>query len=174
MPVSSIRPVFIIDRFWPLCDGAQRTVGDLAVELHDRGMPVTILSGRHHASWSEKVEFHGMEVYRPAAPPPPLDGIKARLATAAYVRAVTGWLRRNRERYNLIFVSSLKHEAYAAMAAFGRRHGGGRPAVVLRAERPGRDGDCFRQLDAPGGRRIKRLLMKADPSSHLASKSTAS
>ena len=162
MPVSNIRPVFIIDRFWPLFDGAQRTISNLAIELHSRGINCTVLTARHRPNWAAKIEFHGMAVHRVAAPPPKHDTFKARWATADYIRAITRWLRKNRQRYDLIVASSLKHEAYAAMASLGRGSRAQKPPVVLRAERPGLGGDCLWQLDAPSGRRIKRRLMKAD------------
>ena len=125
-------------------------------------MPCTILTARWQPNWPETISFHGMTVHRVAAPPPIHDTFKARWAAANYIRAITRWLRHNRDRYNLIFVSSLKHEAYAAMAAFGHKSRNRPVPIALRAERPGRDGDCLWQLDAPGGRRIKRCLMKAD------------
>lgn len=157
--MSTIRPVFIINRFWPLIEGAGRTLGDLAVELQNRGMPCTILTARRQAAWPEQVTFHGITVHRLAPPPPTFDTSNSRWVTARYIRAVVGWLRRNRDLYNLVFVSGLKHEAYAAGKTF--RRGDGVP-IVLRAEQPGRQGDCLWQLDAAGGRRIKRLAMKAD------------
>ncbi len=163
-PLSTIRPVFVIDRFWPLFDGAGRTVGDLAVEFHERGMTGrgssgTILTARSQKDWADTIALHGMSVHRLAEPPPITDTLKARWATARYIRAIAAWLRHNRELYDVIFVSGLRHEAYAAMTAFGR--GAGVP-IILRGERPGREGDCVWQLDTPGGRRIKRRLMKAD------------
>ena len=157
--MSTIRPVFIINRFWPLVDGAGRTLRDLAVELQKRGMPGTILTARWRKDWSGTVTFHGMGVHRLAEPPPQIDTFKARWATARYIRAIAAWLRGNRGLYDVVFVSGLRHEAYAAMTAFGRS--GGVP-IVLRGEQPGRQGDCLWQLDAAGGRRMKRRMLKAD------------
>jgi glycosyltransferase involved in cell wall biosynthesis len=166
--VNTIRPVFIIDRFWPLFDGAVRTLGDLAIELRKRGMPGTILTARWREDWPQRVTFHGMAVHRLMAPPPLIDNLKARWATARYIRAITAWLRQNRELYDIVFVSRLRHEAYAATTAFGSD---GVVPVILRDEQPGRDGDCLWQLDAPGGRRLKRRTMKANafvaPSSQI-------
>ena len=137
---------------------------DLAIELQEqespeRKSPGTILTARWGKEWSDTIAFHGVNVHRLAEPPPITDTLKARWATARYIRSIAAWLRHNRELYNVIFVSGLRHEAYAAMTAFGR--GAGVP-VILRAERPGRAGDCVWQLDATAGRRIKRRLMKAD------------
>jgi len=73
------------------------------------------------------------------------------------VKSLARWLRRNRDRYDLVCVSKLKHDAWAALGAVRR----GVP-VVLRAERAGRFGDCLWQLDARCGRRIKKQCMKAD------------
>ncbi len=149
--MSTIRPVFIIDRFWPLVDGAGRTLRDLAVELQKRGMPGTILTARWRKDWPGTVTFHGISVHRLAEPPPEIDTFKARWTTARYIRAIAAWLRGNRALYDVVFVSGLRHEAYAAMTAFGR--GGGVP-IILRGEQPGRQGDCLWQLDAAGGRRM--------------------
>jgi glycosyltransferase involved in cell wall biosynthesis len=65
-------------------------------------------------------------------------------------------LRRNPDRYDLVYVSALRQEAYVALGAVRDR-----VPVALRAEASGRSGDCLWQLDAPCGRRIKRRAMKA-------------
>ena len=77
--------------------------------------------------------------------------------TFRYMRALERWLRRREGQYDLVYVSMLKHDAYAALGAAG-----GRVPVVLRAEAAGASGDCMWQLDANFGRRIKRRCMKAD------------
>ncbi|MEA1951479.1 MAG: glycosyltransferase family 4 protein, partial [Planctomycetota bacterium] len=148
----------IIDRFWPLVDGASRTLGDLAIELHKRGMPGTFLTARWQDNWSRGVTFHGMNVHRLANPPPPLETFKSTWATTYYSRAIANWLRRNRRFYDIVVVSGLRHEANAAVLTLV--DGSGVP-IVLRAEQPGRRGDCLWQLDAPGGRQAKKRVMRA-------------
>ncbi|MBN2296479.1 MAG: hypothetical protein JXM70_28885, partial [Pirellulales bacterium] len=113
--MSTIRPVFIIDRFWPLVDGASRTLGNLAIELHKRDMPATFLTARWQDDWPRIVTFHDMRVHRLAAPPPPVDTFKARWAAARYISKIAAWLRNNRELYDIVVVSGLRQEAYAAM-----------------------------------------------------------
>ncbi|MBN1912118.1 MAG: glycosyltransferase family 4 protein, partial [Pirellulales bacterium] len=72
-------------------------------------------------------------------------------------RAVARWLAANRECFNLVYVSSLGHDASAALGAVRKE-----APVVLRAERAGPAGDCAWQLASRTGRRIKRRAMKAD------------
>jgi glycosyltransferase involved in cell wall biosynthesis len=84
--------------------------------------------------------------------PPP----KGTWATWRYTRAIRRWLAEHEGQYDLVYVFGLRHEAYAALRAVGDR-----VPVVLRPEQSGPRGDCFWQLDAPGGRRIKRECMKA-------------
>lgn len=73
------------------------------------------------------------------------------------MRALARWLRDHEDRRQLVYVSMLKHDAYAALGAVGRQ-----VPVVLRAEGAGPTGDCLWQLDANFGGRIKRRSMKAD------------
>ena len=156
--MRTIRPVFIIDRFWPLVDGASRTLGDLAIELNKRGMPGTFLTARWQDDWPRAVTFHGMPVHRVAEPPPTIDTFKSSWKTTYYMRAIANWLRRNRTLYDIVFVSGLRHEANASVLTLV--DGSGVP-IVLRAEQPGRRGDCLWQLDAEGGRQAKKRALKA-------------
>ena len=148
--MSGIRPVFVTRRFWPLMDGAGRTIGNLAAELVARQAPVTVLTTRRHRRWPAEICWHGVSVVRILCP------AERRWAAIRSSRAIARWLRRHRDRYDLVYVSGLEYEAVAALSAAGP----GVP-VVLRAERAGRAGDCLRQLDARGGRRIKYRCMKA-------------
>jgi len=66
------------------------------------------------------------------------------------------WLREHRHRFDLVYVSGLKHEAHAALGALR-----GRLPVVLRPESAGRYGDCLWQIETFPGRRIKRQCLKA-------------
>ncbi len=144
-----LRVVFVVRRFWPLMGGSQKVLGHLGVELARRGLGVTIVTARWRANWPERIVFHELPVVR--LPPPERRGWR----TVRYVRAVARWLRRNERNYDLVYVSGLRHEAYAAVRAVG-----GRVPVVLRAERAGRCGDCLWQIEASGGRRIKERCMR--------------
>ena len=147
--VNLIRPVFITRRFWPRMDGAARTIADLAAELTARGAEVTVLTTLDHPRWPAHIQCRGVAVERLAGP------AEGRCGELRYLRRLTRWLRDHRDRYNLVYVSGLKHDALAAITAVGRS-----VPVVLRAEKAGRHGDCLWQLDA-GARRLKRGCMKA-------------
>jgi glycosyltransferase involved in cell wall biosynthesis len=148
--VKPLRLVFVTRRFWPLIGGSEKLMANLAVELAGRGCRVTVLTSRWRPRWPERISFHELPVVRLAAPPQ--RGWK----TFLYMRAVARWLKQNRDEYDLVYVSGLRHEAYAALRAVG-----GRVPVVLRAESAGRSGDCLWQTEAGCGRRIRRRCMEA-------------
>ncbi|HUY92762.1 MAG TPA: glycosyltransferase family 4 protein [Pirellulales bacterium] len=150
--MSEPRVVLITRRFWPLVGGAETIMGRLAAELHRRGLAATLLTAHWQRDWPREIEHHGVRVIRLANPSRRFWG------TARYMRAVAGWLRSHREAFDLVYVSMLKHDAYAAVGE-GRR---GRFPVVLRAEGAGLSGDCHWQLDARYGLRIKRRCLQAD------------
>jgi len=148
--VSPFRLVLVTQRFWPLMGRAARATANLAAEFASRKIDVTVLTARWHPLWPAKVVCGGVPVVRIAGP-----AGRGRSMTR-YVKALGRWLEQNQDRYELVYVSELKHEAYAALGAARK----GVP-VVLRAEAAGRFGDCLWQLEARGGRRIKRECMKA-------------
>jgi glycosyltransferase involved in cell wall biosynthesis len=150
--VNKPRVVLITRRFWPLVGGAEIVMARLAAELHERGLSTTLLTARWQTDWPLEIEHHGVRVVR-------LPNPRGRFwGTVRYMRAVAGWLRAHRRSFDLVYVSMLKHDAYAA-AGEGRR---GRFPVVLRAEGAGLSGDCHWQLDANCGLRIKRGCLSAD------------
>jgi len=150
-PVSPLRLVLVTRRFWPLMGRAGKATAHLAVELASRGVDVTVLTARWHPLWPARITCGGVPVVR--LDHPPGQGRNAN----RYMKSVAHWLRENQDRYDLVCVSMLEHEAFAALKAVRR----GVP-VVLRAEAAGRHGDCYRQLETRGGRRIKQVCMKAD------------
>lgn len=146
------RVIVITRRFWPLVGGAEMMAARLAGGLHVRGAETTILTARWQHDWPAEIEHHGVRVVR--LPNPQTRG----WGTWRYMQAVAHWLRKHRSRFDLAYVSMLKHDAYAAIAA-------ARAAqfpVVLRAEGAGLTGDCHWQLDANCGARIKRRCQQAD------------
>ena len=58
-----------------------------------------------------------------------------------YMDALSQWLRKNRDAYDIAFVSMLKHSAYSAVTVCRKQ----RQSVVLRVEGGGDTRDC-RQL----------------------------
>ena len=148
--MSPFRLVIVTRRYWPLVGSAQRAAANLAGELAASGWRVTVLTAAWGKNWPAEITLGGVPVVR--LPYPPRSGWE----TCRYVRLLARWLRSNQDRYDLVYVSMLKHEAYAALGAVGCRM-----PVVLRAERAGRGGDCLWQLGTRRGRRIKRRCMKA-------------
>lgn len=146
------RLVLITRRFWPLVGGAEIMAARLAAGLQARGATTTLLTARWHREWPAEIEHHGVRVLRLHSPR--LRG----WGTWRYMQAVAHWLRTHRASFDLAYVSMLKHDAYAAVTA-GRR---GSFPVVLRAEGAGLTGDCFWQLEANCGLRIKRRCFQAD------------
>jgi glycosyltransferase involved in cell wall biosynthesis len=146
-----LRLVLVTRRFWPLVGGAERIMASLAVELAARGIPVTLLTARWQSQWPAELSYRGVPVLRLTNPPQRFWG------TLKYMRALARWLGDNSSRYDLVYVSMLKHDAYAALRAIG-----GRLPVVLRAEGAGSSGDCRWQAEAHFGRRIRRQCQKAD------------
>lgn len=148
--MSGLRLVLVTRRFWPLVGGAERVMGALAAELASRSNAVTLLTARWHRSWPAELTYHGAAVIR-------LPNPKLRVwGTLRYMQALGWWLRRHRGRYDLVYVSMLKHDAYAALGAVGRQ-----VPVVLRAEGAGATGDCRWQAEARCGLRIRKRCMKA-------------
>lgn len=148
--MKPLRLVFITRRFWPLVGGSEKVMANLAVELAARGAQVTILTACWQPNWPARITFHELPVVRLLHPDERGWGLFRSM------RSLARWLRRGEDRCGLVYVSALKHEAYAALRAVG-----GRVPVVLRAEEAGRGGDCLWQLEANCGRRIKQRCMKA-------------
>jgi len=149
--VSLLRLVLVTQRFWPYIGRGARSMANLAGELALRGVEVTLLTARGHPRWPAEIAYRGVPVVRLPDPPGRHPN------TTRYLKSLGRWLAENRDRYDLVCVSSLRRDAHAALAAVPK----GVP-VVLRAEAAGRFGDCLWQLEAKGGRRIKRECMKAD------------
>jgi len=148
--VNPLRLVLISRRFWPLVDRGAGVMAHLASEFVARAVDVTLLTARWHSRWPAEITVRGVPVVRLAKPPGRWRD------TNRYMRSIARWLRRNRGRFDLVCVSRLRCEAYAALKAVGKD-----VPVVLRAERAGRWGDCVWQLEASGGRRIKQECIKA-------------
>jgi glycosyltransferase involved in cell wall biosynthesis len=158
--------VFVSRRFWPLCGGPQTALGSLGAELAARGHRVTLLTARWQDDWPAEIDYHGVRVVRLPRPAVRLGRV---WGGVRYLRAISRWLADHRGRIDLVYVSMLKHEACAAVAA-GERLGF---PVVLRAEGAGYPRDRIRYV--PNGVRpaakasdvtrtaIRRSLTESDP-----------
>ena len=121
MSPFSARLVLVTRRFWPLVGGAETVMANLAAELAARGVGVTLLTARWQNDWPAELTYRGEPVVR--VPNPALRG----WGTWRYMKAIDRWLRENRDSYDLVYVSMLKHDAYAALGAVA-----GSGPVVLR------------------------------------------
>jgi len=148
--VNGCRVAIVTRRFWPLVGGPEKVLANLAVELSAHGCPAFVLTARWRANWPSEILLRGVPVIR--LPPP----AEHRWGNLRRLRPLVSWLRANRHRYDLVYVSELKEEAYAVMRAAGRR-----TPVVLRAERAGRGGDCQWQRDTFCGGRIAAECRRA-------------
>lgn len=149
--MTSPRLVLVTRRFWPLVGGAEAMMANLAVGFRERGATATILTAQWQAEWPRTVDHQGVRVERLPQP-------RTRwLGTWRYMRALEARLLAGAKQTDLIYVSMLKHDAYAAISA-ARRAG---VPVVLRAEGAGATGDVHWQLEARFGRRIKRQCARA-------------
>jgi len=135
-----------------LIGGAESAMGYLAAEFQSQGAETTILTARFEPDWPVEFRHHGVRVLR--LPNPALRW----WGTWRYMRAIECWLKEHRHEFDLVYVSMLKHDAYAALGAAKSDHF----PVVLRAEGAGVTGDCVWQLEATQGRRIKRRCYQAD------------
>lgn len=145
--MGPVRLVMVTPRFWPLVGGAERVFASLAAELTARGVPVTILTAGWNLRWPATVTYRQVPVVRvPRAP-------RDRWSTFRYLQLLARWLRRHRGEYDLVYVSGLGYEAYAALRAVGRQ-----TPVVVRIDDAA---DCARQQKTCAGRRMRRLCQTA-------------
>jgi glycosyltransferase involved in cell wall biosynthesis len=144
--------VIVTRRFWPLVGGAETMTARLAATLAERLDSVTVLTARWQANWPEEIEHHGVRVVRLR------QSIVRWWGTWQYMRAVARWLTGHRDEIDLVYVSMLKHDAYAAIGV-AKKYG---MPVVLRAEGGGLTGDVCWQLDANFGYAIKNRCIRAD------------
>lgn len=148
--MSLPRVVLVTRRFWPLVGGAERMMARLATALQDRGCPTTVLTAQWDPQWPTRIHYGDVPVFR--LPQPGLRG----WGTWQYMRGLSRWLAGRRDDFDVVYVSMLKHDAYAALGAAGPRQ-----VVVLRAEGAGPTGDCRWQSTARFGWLIGRRCRRA-------------
>ncbi len=132
--------------------GAEKAVAELATGLRRRGAEPTILTARWDPDWPDKVYYRGTPVVRLPNP----WGLG--WGTFRYMVALSRWLRRQREQIDLVCVSRLRFDAYAAIRAMRRSE----IPVALRAEDAGAYGDCQWQEGSRFGSRLRRWCQTAD------------
>ncbi len=150
--MRQLRLVLITRRFWPLVGGAEMTMANLAAALCEAGHTVTILTAAWNPDWPMEIQHRGVRVTR-------IGQTSLRFfGTWRYMRGIRRWLKAHRGEYDLVYVSMLKHDAYAAVGA-GRKLGF---PVALRAEGGGLTGDAAWQRNERFGKWIRRRCRLAD------------
>ena len=147
-----MRVLIVSQRYYPLVGGAERMVRALAAEFVRFGCDVRVVTARFDRSWPTQEEIDGVPLTRLPLPTMRFVG------TACYVTALRHHLRTTAATYDLVYVSMLKHSAWAAVTACRSL---GRP-VVLRAEGAGQTGDVAWQRKARFGRIIAAACRTAD------------
>ncbi|MCR4414781.1 MAG: glycosyltransferase family 4 protein, partial [Thermoguttaceae bacterium] len=137
-------------RFWPLVGGAEKNLADLAAAWAGQGWEVTVVTARWQPHWPRDLLYRGVRLKRLA------DAPRDSWSTVRYARSIGRWLRRRRGEIDVVCVSRLRHEAYAAARALGRR-----VPLVLRAEGAGLSGDCRWHAQTPCGWRFRRCCRAA-------------
>lgn len=149
---EALQVVLVTRRYRPWVGGAERLLERLANELAAQGADVSVVTARWDKGWPAK-ELQG---------PVRVERLPMRrerfVGTWSWMRGLEGWLREHRDRFDVCYVSMLKHSAYAAVGA-GQALGF---PVVVRAEGAGGVGDVAWQRQANFGRRIARRVRHAD------------
>lgn len=145
------RLVLITRRYWPLVGGAERVMAALAGQFQSDGNEVRILTAKWENHWPAEIVHREVPVIRVENPRTRIWG------TYRYIMAIKRWLIKNRDQYDAVLVSMLKHDAYAAIQA-GKKTG---KPVFIRAEGSGETGDCHFLKTARFGQRILRACRQA-------------
>ena len=150
--MSGLRLALISRRYWPLLGGAEVNMSRLAFALRQTGATPHILTAQWESSWPTHFSYQDVPITRLPMP------MQRWWGTIRYMVGITRWLKEHRRSVDAVYVSMLKHDAYAAL--------GMQPAapwpVVLRAEGAGESGDCHWQQVARFGQRIRRRCQQAD------------
>jgi glycosyltransferase involved in cell wall biosynthesis len=140
----------IAERFWPRVGSQETRAANLASELGDRGVEVTIVTARWRSEWPAEIYYHGVPVVRLLPAP------GGRWTTWRWRRSIGSWLKRNADHLDVVLVWGMSHEARAAIEAIADR-----VPVVLVPERTSWYGDCFQQIRTSAGRRIEQACRRA-------------
>ena len=145
--------VAILSRhFWPYRCENTGWLTDLAVELLCYECDSIVVTARWDVDGPSKVMFRNVPVHRIAPPP------TGSWTTIGYLRQVDTWLHQHLDEFNVVYVSTLREDAYAVLGAVRRT----KIPVVLRVENEGLHGDCHWQQTSPWGKRIRRRCLSAN------------
>lgn len=138
--------------FWPDLGGAQTHLRRLASAWAGAGHETTVLTCRWSPEWPADEVVDGFRTVRL-----PVSRVRV-WGSLRFHRQIRHWLRAHRDAFDVVFVSMLKHAAYAVATSAGTL---GKP-FVLKAEGGGPTGDVAWQNAANGGRWIRRATLRAD------------
>jgi glycosyltransferase involved in cell wall biosynthesis len=150
--MKPLRLALVTRRFWPLVGGAEIAMANLAAEFLGMGHRPRIVTAVWERDWPREIVHREVPVHR--LPNPAQRG----WGTLRYMMALSRWLRENQQELDAVYVSMLKHDAYAAIGALRST----RIPVVLRVEGGGETGDCHWHETARFGMRIRRRCQQAD------------
>lgn len=144
-----MRILIVTQHYWPSIGGAESMLRRLAACWVRQGHQVTVRTTKEDAdSKSEELDL-GVRVLRQTVS-------RARfLGTVGYLRRLSHWSRQSSSQFDVIYVSMLKHAAFAVL---GVQLG---IPVVLRAEGAGPTGDMAWQKRAVFGAWIQRRCRAA-------------
>ncbi|MFM2096116.1 MAG: Alpha-D-kanosaminyltransferase [Planctomycetota bacterium] len=150
--MNSLRIAMVTRRFWPLVGGAEMVMANLAAEFLRQGHQPRVVTAQWESDWPTDVVHREVPVVR--IPNPARRG----WGTLRYMVGLNRWLRRHIEEIDVVYVSMLKHDAYAAITTMEST----RVPVVVRAEGAGATGDCHWHETGRFGIRIRRCCRRAD------------
>lgn len=150
--MSGPRVLLMTRRFWPLVGESENATADLATGLLRLGARPTVLTGRWQTDWSPRVCFAGVPIVR-------VDhAARTGLGQWRYLVNLRRWLRSHQDQIDVICVTHLRYDAYAAIGAACHP----RIPVVLRADQAGAAGDCAWLKRSRLGSRLRKRMKDAD------------
>ena len=91
--MTPLRLAMITERFWPRVGALETRAADLACELADRRVEITVVTARWRAEWPAEIVYHGVPIVRLAPAP------RGSWTTWRWTHAQTRWLRRNEDHF---------------------------------------------------------------------------
>jgi glycosyltransferase involved in cell wall biosynthesis len=147
-----VRILVVTQHFWPSVGGAEVMLRRLSASWAKVGCQVVVLTQKHDRSALPMEKLDGFTVVR-------LNPLRLRvLGTIHFIASVRRQLSATEGSFDVVFVSMLKHAAYAAMTTKWTNP----PPIVLRAEGAGPTGDMAWQDSARFGAKIRTACQRAD------------
>jgi glycosyltransferase involved in cell wall biosynthesis len=146
-----MRLALVTPRFWPLADDAATHTLRLAEQFQLAGHHVTVVTAAWQCSWPREVQVREIPVVRLKGAP------RGGWSTLRYMFSLTQWLKHQRGLLDAVLVTTLRYEAYAALATLA----GSNVRVILQSDLAGPAGDVAWQRTASFGGRVARRCRTA-------------